>query len=87
MTMAGYALDQQGSTFVRWMKTNAVYEVIERRNNVLADEVIRFTAKKAIKDCPIALSRITFRRVEDQKVLVFISSDLTRSAEDIATLY
>jgi putative transposase len=85
-----YALDQQGSTFVGRMKTNAVYEVIERRNvagNILADEVIRFTAKKAKKDCPIALRRITFRRVEDQKVLVFISNDLTRSAEDIAALY
>jgi putative transposase len=85
-----YALDQQGSTFVGRMKTNAVYEVIERRNvagNVLADEVIRFTAKKAKKDCPIALRRITFRRVEDQKVLVFISNDLTRSAEDITALY
>jgi putative transposase len=72
------------------MKTNAAHEVIEHRNvagNVLADEVIRFTAKKAKKDCPIALRRITFRRVEDQKVLVFISNDLTRSAEDIAALY
>jgi putative transposase len=47
-----YALDQQGSTFVGRMKTSAAYEVTERRNvagNVLADEVIRFTAKKAKK--------------------------------------
>jgi putative transposase len=47
-----YALDPQGLTFVGRMKTNAVHEVIERRNvagNVLTDEVIRFTAKKANK--------------------------------------
>jgi putative transposase len=76
--------------YVGRMKTNAAYEVIERRNvagNVLTDEVIRFTAKKVKKDWPIALRRITFRRVVDQKVLVFISNELTRSAEDIAALY
>jgi putative transposase len=84
------ALDQQGSTFVGRMKTNAVYEVIERVNiaiNVLADELFRFKAKKAKKDCPVALRQITFRQVENQKVLVFISNDLTRSAEDIVALH
>lgn len=85
-----YALHQQGSTFVGRMKSNAVYEVISSCNvmgDILADEVIHLTAKKAKKDCPVALRRITFRRAEDQKVLVFISNDLTSSAEDIAALY
>ena len=86
-----YTLSQQGSRFVGRMKTNAVYEVVENRQvvgeGILADEVIRFTADKAKKACPIALRRVTFRRAEDQKILVFISNDLTCSAQEIAALY
>ncbi len=86
-----YSLTQQGSKFVGRMKSNAVYEVIETRlaegDGVLADEVIRLTANKAKKDCPIPLRRITFRRAEDQKLLVFISNDLECSAAEIASLY
>ena len=86
-----YSLTQQGSKFVGRMKTNAVYEVVETRpekgDGVLADEVIRLTSSKAKKDCPIPLRRITFRRAEDQKLLVFISNDLDRSAAEIASLY
>ncbi len=86
-----YSLNQQGSKFVGRMKTNAVYEVVESRqvvgDGILADEIIRLTSDKAIRDCPIALRRVTFRRAEDQKVLVFISNDLTASAESIAALY
>ncbi|MFT7675224.1 MAG: putative transposase [Gammaproteobacteria bacterium] len=85
-----YASHQRGSTFVGRMKSNAVYEVIDCRDVVdetLVDEVIHFTAKKAKKGCPIALRRITFRRAEDLKVLVFIHNYLTSSAADIAALY
>ena len=86
-----YSLTQLGSKFVGRMKTNAIYEVIETRqaqgDGVVADEVIRLTANKAKKDCPIALRRITFHRAEDQKLLVFISNDLDRSAAEIASLY
>ena len=86
-----HTVDQMGSTFVGRMKSNARYDVIERRvttsSSVLSDEVIRLSAKQAQQDCPIALRRIEFKRVEDDKVLVFISNDLTRSAEEIADLY
>ena len=86
-----YSLTEQGSTFVGRMKKNALYEVVEFRplksDDILSDEVIRLTSKKAKRDCPIPLRRITLRRKEDQKILVFISNDLTRSAEDIAALY
>ncbi|MBT3724646.1 MAG: IS4 family transposase [Gammaproteobacteria bacterium] len=86
-----YSLTQQGSKFVGRMKSNAVYEVVETRPakgaGVLADEEIRLTSNKAKKDCPISLRRITFRRAEDQKLLVFISNDLKCSAAEIASLY
>jgi len=86
-----YSLTKQGSTFVGRMKKNALYEVIEFRaknsDAILSDEVIKLTSDKGKKDCPISLRRITFRREEDQKVLIFISNDLERSAEEIAGLY
>ena len=86
-----YSLDQMGSNFVGRMKTNACYEVIETRvtcsNQVRSDEVIRLSSAKAKVDCPIPLRRIVFERAEDKKVLVFITNDLDRSAEEIADLY
>ena len=73
------------------MKSNARYEVIESRatqsDQVLSDEIIRLNSDKAKTDCPIPLRRIVFERAEDKKVLVFISNDLDRSAEEIAALY
>lgn len=86
-----HALTQQGSVFVGRMKRNALYEVTEFRERetaaILSDEVIMLSSDKAKKDCPSPMRRITFRREEDQKVLVFISNDLERSAEEIADLY
>lgn len=86
-----YSLDQQNSVFVGRMKTNARYEVIETLptlgEGVVSDELIRLSAIKAKKDCPITLRRITFTRSEDQKQLVFITNDLKRSAVEIAALY
>ena len=86
-----YSLEQQGSVFVGRMKTNARYDVIEELSaqgeGVVSDELIRLSAIKAKKDCPITLRRITFNRSEDQKQLVFITNDLKRSAVEIAALY
>ena len=86
-----YALDQQNSVFVGRMKTDARYEVVSIRKaqgpGVISDEVIELSAPKARKDCPIPLRRVTFQRKEDQKVLVFITNDLTRTAVEIAGLY
>ncbi len=73
------------------MKINACYEVIETHDpqgeGIVSDEIIYLTAKKARKDCPIPLRRVTFVRKEDQKQLVFITNDLKRTAVDIAALY
>lgn len=86
-----YTLDQMNSTFIGRMKINARYEVIESRaiqsDSMLSDEVIRLNSDKAKTDCPIPLRRIVFERPEDKKVLVFISNDLDRPAEEITELY
>ena len=73
------------------MKANARYDVIGSRaiqsDRVLSDEVIQLNSDKAKMDCPIPLWRIVFERAEDKKVVVFISNELHRGAEEIAELY
>ncbi len=86
-----YEMTNRGTFFVGRMKTSAVYEVIENRETtadfILQDQVIRLSSDKGRKDCPTDLRRVKICRKEDGKVLVFISNDLKRSAEDIADLY
>jgi IS4 transposase len=86
-----YSLDQDNSRFVGRMKTNTCYKVVKTRTpigmGVVADEIIRLSSVKGKKDCPIDLRRVRFVREEDQKELVFITNDLSRSAVEIAALY
>lgn len=86
-----YSLTQQGSKFVGRMKQNACYEVLETKlaigEGVISDEIIQLSSKQAKKDCPTSLRRMTFCRKEDGKMLVFISNDMNRSAQEIADLY
>jgi putative transposase len=73
------------------MKTNARYEVVEKLSaqgeGIVSDELIPLSTIKAKNDCPITLRRIICNRSEDQKKLVSIANDLTRSAVEIAALY
>jgi len=86
-----YALQKKDSVFVGRMKTNARYTVNEVvcpvGTGIISDEIITLSAKKALKNCPIPLRRIKFKREEDGKELIFITNDLQRSAEEIAALY
>lgn len=73
------------------MKTKARYSVNEVLNpvgaGIISDEIITLSAKMALKDCPISLRRIKFKREQDGKELIFITNDLLCSAEEIAALY
>ncbi len=75
------------------MKSNTRYETIKSLSipknsvNILADEIIQLSSKKAKIDCPTNLRRIVFKRETDGKTLVFITNDLDRTAEEIAELY
>ena len=86
-----YSLDQDNSKFVGRMKTNTCYQVKTTKRpvgeGIVADEIIRLSSAKGKKHCPIDLRRVTFVRAEDQKELVFITNDLSRSAVEIAALY
>ena len=86
-----YELHQKNSKVVGRMKKDAKYTVMKENDvyeeGVVSDEIIRFSAKKAQKECPINMRRVTFIRKEDQKELVFLTNDLDRSAGQIAALY
>ena len=86
-----YEMTCQSTLFVGRMKSSAVYEVIESRETceefILEDQIVRLSSDKARKDCPTNLRRVKIRREEDDKVLTFISNDLTRTAAEIADLY
>ena len=89
---AWYAqLDRRNIRFVGRMKRHACYEVIRshrsRHPDVLDDQVIQLSSPTGRKHCPIPLRRIRLRRATDNRVLVFLSNDLERSAETIAGLY
>jgi len=64
-----YSLHQQNSIFVGKMKANACYQVSENLvatgSDIISDEVIRMSAEKAQKGCPIPLRRVVFVRKED----------------------
>ncbi len=49
--------------------------------------LIRLNSKQAQKDCPTDLRRIVFKRDTDNKILIFITNDLNRTAQEIADLY
>jgi len=73
------------------MKINTRYRVTQVLTpvgqGITGDEVIELTTKRAKKECPIPLRRVTFIRATDHKKLVFISNDFERTAEEIAALY
>ena len=83
-------LDQE-SDFVVRMKKNMSYQVIHSLpvsdEGILEDQWVKVTlsTNKALEG--VMLRRVRFWREEDQKELVFLTSDFSRSAAEIAELY
>jgi len=78
--------------FVTRMKTNAAYRVIEKRkrqkkNCVISDETIVFTAHQTHKKYPHPLRKIRFWDKENQTVLTFLTNDFDLDANTIADIY
>lgn len=77
--------------FVTRQKTNATYDVIERRkvtkkSGLTSDQTIRIKGAKAA-DCPIALRRIGYRDQETGKHYVFLTNNFKLAASTIANIY
>jgi IS4 transposase len=77
--------------FVGRMKLGTTYEVIETREaagqNVISDELIHIKNRTNDRLKNRLLRRIVFHRESDQKELVFFTSDLKRTALEVADLY
>jgi putative transposase len=75
--------------FVTRLKINAKYRVISRRSvlknkGLTSDQVIKLTALKPAKECPIELRRIGYRDKETGKHYVFLTNNFKLSAKTIA---
>jgi|TARA_B100000315_G_scaffold82460_1_gene75591 hypothetical protein len=78
--------------FVTRQKSNAVYEVVEKRQipqnrGVLSDEIIRLTGIKAKEACPHLLRRIVFQDKGTDKEFVFLTNHLKFGPTTIAKIY
>lgn len=81
-----------GVFFVTRMKSNALYEVVEKHKlppnmNILSDETIRLTGTGAADKCPNLLRRIEMLREDTGTILVFLTNHFKLSASTIAAIY
>ncbi len=86
------AWTEAGVYFVTRQKSNAVCEVIERRElpkhrNILEDEIIQFTNPDAQKKCPYKLRRIVVWDAENGREIVLLTNHLDFGATTIADIY
>lgn len=85
------ALQNKGVRFVTRLKSNAKYEIVERRNvrwkrNIVTDQTIRPTSAAAAKH-DLLLRRIGYRDPKTDKLLIFVTNDFKSAASTIAEVY
>jgi hypothetical protein len=86
------AWTEQGIHFVTRMKSNTVYEVVERRQvpqnrNILSDEVILLTGRRAPGRCPYPLRRIVVDDRENDRQIVLLTNHLDFGSTTISAIY
>jgi IS4 transposase len=74
------------------MKSHAVYEVIEDRRvplnrNILSDEIILLTGRRAPEKCPHPLRRIVVWDEENERTIVLLTNHLKFGATTISAIY
>lgn len=86
------AWTEQGIHFVTRMRSNTVYEVVERlqvpqNRNILSDEVILLTGRRAPGRCPYPLRRIVVFDRENDRQIVLLTNHLDFGATTISAIY
>lgn len=86
------AWTEQGVYFVTRMRRNTVYEVVERRRvpsrrNILSDEIVLLTGRRAQRRCPHRLRRIMVHDRENDRVIVLLTNHLEFGATTISAIY
>jgi len=87
-----HSIHQAGAFFVTRSKSNAKYEVIERRQanrklGITSDHIIRMIGPLTRQKYPGPLRRIRYVNPEDGKVYVFLTNNFRWAARTIARLY
>jgi len=82
----------RGVFFVTRLKDNAAYEVVESAmgplpRNILADELIRFTGAKAVKNCPHLMRRVVVWDPINEREIVLLTNLLHCGPTTIAAIY
>jgi len=83
---------EEGVWFVSRLKRNADYYVVEERpvpktGNILADELIRFAGRKAVKNCPHVLRRVVVWDPKKLEEIELITNHLNFGATTISAIY
>ncbi len=86
------AWTEQGIFFVSRMKGDTVYEVVEQRRlpcnrNILSDEIIRLSGRRAPGKCPHLLRRVVVLDREHDRQIVLITNHLAFGSTTIAAIY
>jgi hypothetical protein len=84
--------DGRGVFFVTRLKDNAAYEVVESAigplpRNILADELIRFTGAKAVKNYPHPVRRVVVWDPINEREIVLLTNLLHFGSTTIAAIY
>lgn len=85
-------LTEQGITWVTRIRGNALYRTLERRpvnkrSGVTSDQIIEYTGVNATRQGYRPVRRIGYRDPQDNKHYVFITNQMTWSAQTIADIY
>jgi hypothetical protein len=83
---------ERGIYFVTRMRSDAVYEVVERRRipqnrNILSDEIILLTGRRAPGKCPYPLRRIVVWDRDNDRTIVLLTNHLDFGATTISAIY
>jgi hypothetical protein len=84
--------DGRGVFFVTRLKDNAAYEVVESAigplpRHILADELIRFTGAKAVKDYPHPIRRVVVWDPSNEREIVLLTNLVHFGPTTIAAIY
>lgn len=82
----------RGVFFVTRLKDNADYQVVERwpakpEQNILADDIIRFTKAQSWEKCPYRLRLVCYYNADKDEVMHFLTNNHKLSASTIAAIY
>lgn len=83
---------ETGVYFVTRMRSNTIYEVVEDRRvpqhrNIISDQIIRLTGRRAPQRCPHLLRRVVVYDKENNRTIVLLTNHLEFGSTTISAIY